>query len=213
MSLCNRAEVERFLDEQRARVAFLGTGIPPRTNLLLHGPPGNGKTMVASAIATELRWPGFVVQLNEVLGSYLGITSNNLSRVWAAAKLQCVLLLDELDVLASTRGAIDSAAGKEWNATVGTLLKLLDERPQGVVIGATNRPDMLDPAIRRRFDVEIEMPAPSEAEKHAFAQRLNDRYGTTTQPDGHTSYDAVEKAVLHNARTRVLEEWRKRDER
>jgi transitional endoplasmic reticulum ATPase len=136
---------------------------PPR-GVLLHGPPGCGKTLIARAVAHEIEAAFFTVNGPEVLRKHYGESEARLREVFDAATRQApsVVFIDEVDALAPRR---EHAAGDVEKRVVAQLLALMDslaQRPQVVVLAATSRPGALDPALRRpgRFDREIVIPVP-----------------------------------------------------
>jgi transitional endoplasmic reticulum ATPase len=145
---------------------FRRVGVDPPKGVLLYGPPGTGKTLIARAVANEVNAAFRVINGPEVVSKYKGDSEEQLRAVFeeAAANQPAVIFIDELDAIAGER---DEEADME-NRLVAQLLTLLDgleDRGQVIVIGATNRVDAIDPALRRggRFDREIEVGAPSEA--------------------------------------------------
>ena len=135
------------------------------SGILLFGPPGTGKTMVAKAVATECGLPFLSIKGPELLGAYVGESEANVRDTFAKAKLlaaqnqppACVLFFDELDSLAPRRGD-NSSGGHVMDRVVATLFTELDARGSTVFcIGATNRPDLLDPALLRhgRLDRQL----------------------------------------------------------
>jgi transitional endoplasmic reticulum ATPase len=130
-------------------------GVEPPRGVLLYGPPGTGKTLIARAVAAETSATSFLINGPEV---------SNLREVFQEAQKRApsVVIIDELDALAPKRAA---TGGEVERRTVGQLLALMDgllPRGQVIVLGATNRVDLLDPALRRagRFDYEIALPLP-----------------------------------------------------
>ena len=145
---------------------FARLGIDPPKGVLMHGPPGTGKTLIARAVANEVDAHFEVINGPEIVSKYKGDSEQELRDRFATATANqpAIVFIDELDSIA---GARDDEADME-NRLVAQLLTLLDgleERGQVVVIGATNRVDSIDPALRRggRFDREIEIGAPGEA--------------------------------------------------
>ncbi|KAB1188611.1 MULTISPECIES: CDC48 family AAA ATPase [Haloferax] len=145
---------------------FAHLGIEPPKGVLLHGPPGTGKTLIAKAVANEVDATFITISGPEVLSKYKGESEEKLREVFKEARERSpsIIFFDEIDSIASKR----DDAGDVENRIVGQLLSLmdgLDARGDVVVIGATNRVDSLDPALRRggRFDREIEIGVPNVA--------------------------------------------------
>jgi transitional endoplasmic reticulum ATPase len=145
---------------------FARLGIDPPKGVLMYGPPGTGKTLIARAVANEVDAHFEVINGPEIVSKYKGDSEEELRNRFAVATEHqpAIVFIDELDSIA---GARDDDADME-NRLVAQLLTLLDgleERGQVVVIGATNRVDSIDPALRRggRFDREIEIGPPGEA--------------------------------------------------
>ena len=144
---------------------FTRLGIDPPKGVLLYGPPGTGKTLIARAVANEVDAYFDTISGPEIVSKYKGQSEERLRDAFARASenAPAILFIDEIDSIA---GARDDDSDME-NRVVAQLLTLLDgleEREQVIVIGATNRVDTIDPAIRRggRFDREIEIGVPGE---------------------------------------------------
>jgi len=142
-------------------------GIDPPKGILLYGPPGTGKTLLAKAVATESEANFIGVKGPEVLSKWVGESERAIREIFRKARqaAPCVIFFDEIDSIAPRRGQrFDSGV---TDRIVNQLLTEMDglERLEGVVvIGATNRPDILDPALLRpgRFDRLIYVPPPDE---------------------------------------------------
>ncbi len=141
-------------------------GIEPPKGVLLHGPPGTGKTLIAKAVANETN--AFFNPLNgpEIMSKFYGESEENLRKVFKDAEdnAPSIVFIDEIDAIAAKR---DEVHGEVERRVVAQLLSLMDglkARGRVIVIGATNRPDALDPALRRpgRFDREIVIGVPSK---------------------------------------------------
>jgi MoxR-like ATPase len=154
--------VRRLIREYDHRHLLEEANLAPTTRVLLCGPPGGGKTMTARFIAHQLGIPLMLAEPSRVLTGIMGQSARNLSALMrSAAERPCVLFLDELDAYARRRGETQDIA--EPKRLVNTLLLELDRWPaHGLVIGATNHPEVLDEAVRRRFEMTIELGFPSE---------------------------------------------------
>jgi SpoVK/Ycf46/Vps4 family AAA+-type ATPase len=202
-------DLAALLDEYRYRAELEKHKIKPRSRLLLHGPPGCGKSSLAAAIGGALRKPVVALRLAAASGSHMGETGRNLDlAVTEVTRLDALLLLDELDAVGTTRSASDTqAAAKEQNQVVCALLQLLDLTKIRFLVGATNRVDMIDPALRRRFDCEIELPAPTEDAAALFSAEVFERHDwppPAEWPCPLASFDAIEKAVVREVRAGVI---------
>lgn len=164
-----------LIEEQHRKDLLRSYGVEPRHRVLLSGPPGNGKTSLAEAIATELLVPLFVVRYEAVIGSFLGETSSRLKRLFDFVRThQCVLFFDEFDTLGKERG--DTHETGEIKRVVSSLLLQIDALPSHVVVvTATNHAELLDRAVWRRFQLRLALPAPSVAQKVEWFTRLQHR--------------------------------------
>ncbi|MDT0539756.1 ATP-binding protein [Croceitalea sp. P059] len=133
----------------------------PASSCLIYGVPGTGKTHLAKWISKEIGIPVVLARLEGLMSSFLGTTSRNIGNLFAFAnRYNCVLLLDEFDAIAKLRN--DPNEVGEVKRVVNTLLQCLDSRREkGFTIGVTNHQGLLDPAIWRRFDIQMEIPVPS----------------------------------------------------
>ena len=168
----------RELVEEQARSELLRSyNIEPRHRVLLAGPPGNGKTSLAEALATELAVPLIVVRYESVITSFLGETAVRLSRLFEQVRTRrCLLFFDEFDVIAKERGDVHETG--EIKRVVSSLLLQADALPTHVVIvTATNHPELLDRAVWRRFQLRLELPPPSRELREEWFRRLEKRMG------------------------------------
>jgi transitional endoplasmic reticulum ATPase len=139
-------------------------GIEPPKGVLLHGPPGTGKTLIAKAVANETN--AYFLSLNgpEIMSKFYGESEENLRRVFKEAEENApsIIFIDEIDAIAPKREEVHGEVERRVVAQLLSLMDGLKARGRVVVIGATNRPDALDPALRRpgRFDREIVIGVP-----------------------------------------------------
>lgn len=163
------------IEEQHRRDLLRSYGLEPRHRILLSGPPGNGKTSLAEALATELMVPLFVVRYEAVIGSFLGETGGRLKRLFDFVRThQCILFFDEFDTLGKERG--DTHETGEIKRVVSSLLLQIDSLPSHVVVvTATNHAELLDRAVWRRFQLRLELPRPTNAQKEEWFNRLQSK--------------------------------------
>ncbi|WP_297521219.1 CDC48 family AAA ATPase [Thermococcus sp.] len=146
--------------------AFAGLGINPPKGILLYGPPGTGKTLLAKAVANESEANFIAIKGPEVLSKWVGESEKNIREIFRKARQAAptVIFIDEIDAIAPRRG---TDVNRVTDRLINQLLTEMDgiqENSGVVVIGATNRPDIIDPALLRpgRFDRLILVPAPDE---------------------------------------------------
>lgn len=173
-----RRAAEEFVEEQGRRDLLRSYGLEPRHRILLSGPPGNGKTSLAEALATALMLPFFAVRYEAVIGSFLGETSGRLKRLFDFVRThQCLLFFDEFDTLGKERG--DTHETGEIKRVVSSLLLQIDALPSHVVVvTATNHAELLDRAVWRRFQLQLHLPAPTPAQKKAWFKLFEQRLGS-----------------------------------
>ena len=154
---------EQVLLEREYKNALLSEGLQPTKSIILQGPPGVGKTLSARWLASQLGLPLLTLDLATVMSSFLGKTGSNVRAVLEhAMSFPCVLLLDEFDAIAKRRD--DDRELGELKRLVTVLLQTIDEWPAtSLLVAATNHGELLDPAIWRRFDMEILFTMPTKA--------------------------------------------------
>lgn len=146
--------------------------IAPSKTCLIYGAPGTGKTRLALWIAHELGLPVVLVKLDGLVSSFLGTTARNIGNLFSFAnRYRCVLLLDEFDAIAKVRD--DPQEVGEIKRVVNALLQNLDARRDvGFTIGITNHPKLLDAAVWRRFEVQLEIPKPDFEMRKVIAEQF-----------------------------------------
>ncbi|KAF3983521.1 MAG: ATP-binding protein [Methylococcales symbiont of Hymedesmia sp. n. MRB-2018] len=170
-----REQIQELVEEQHRSELLHSYNLRARNSLLFAGPPGNGKTTLAEALAHELMYPLLVVRYENLVGSYLGETSGRLKSVLDYAKtMRCVLFFDEFETLAKERG--DTHETGEIKRVVSSLLLQLDSLPDYVVVvTASNHPELLDRAVWRRFQVRVELPLPTRTQLTDFITQISKR--------------------------------------
>jgi len=148
---------------------FQKLGIEPPKGVLLFGPPGTGKTLIAKAVASESGAHFISIAGPEVISKYYGESEQKLREIFEEAESNApsIIFIDELDSITPRREEVTGEVERRVVAQLLTMMDGLEERGQVVVIGATNRVDAIDPALRRpgRFDREIEIGVPSEPDR------------------------------------------------
>lgn len=161
--------VGTIVDEWTNFEALSAVEITPSKTCLIYGAPGTGKTRLALWIARKLDLPVLLIKLDGLVSSFLGTTARNIGNLFTFAnRYRCVLLLDEFDAIAKVRD--DPQEVGEIKRVVNALLQNLDARENvGFTIGITNHPKLLDPAVWRRFEVQLEIPKPDFEVRKAVA--------------------------------------------
>ncbi len=174
------------LEEHRRGDLLRAHNLEPRHRILLAGPPGNGKTSLAEALAHEFGVPLLIVRYEAVIASYLGETAVRLSRLFDEVRTRrSVVFFDEFDVVGKERGDLHETG--EIKRVVSSLLLKVDELPSHVIaIAATNHPELLDRAVWRRFQLRMELPPPTHGQAQEWFKRFEARLKTKLRPSPST---------------------------
>ncbi|MDV3103200.1 CDC48 family AAA ATPase [Thermococcus waiotapuensis] len=205
---------------------FEKLGIEPPKGVLLYGPPGTGKTLLAKAVANEANAHFIAINGPEIMSKYYGESEERLREVFKEAEenAPAIIFIDEIDAIAPKREEVSGEVEKRVVSQLLTLMDGLKSRGKVIVIGATNRPDAIDPALRRpgRFDRELEVGVPDKQGRREILQ-IHTR-GMPIEPEfrkskvieileelerSETYRDAAEKALMKIKKAESEEEIKK----
>lgn len=208
-----RYNCDQLIQEQFRADLLRSYGVEPRNRILLIGPPGNGKTSLAEALAEALMEPFFVVKYDSIVGAYLGETAMRLKKlIDFVSTRKCVLFFDEFETIGKERGDLHETG--EIKRVVSSLLLQMDQLPSYVtIIGATNHPELLDRAVWRRFQMRMTLPAPTRAGIVSFLERFQREHKVGFEMSTETiarklygsSYAEVEEFCMQVLRSYVME--------
>lgn len=210
------ARLKRVLREQKQQDRLLAHGLPPRRKLLLLGPPGSGKTMTAAALAGELKLPLFTIRLEGVITKFMGETAAKLRLVFDAMnQTRGVYFFDEFDAIGARRSAGNDVG--EIRRVLNSFLQFLDQdRSRSLVFAATNHPELLDPALFRRFDDVIEYALPDSdiavgilQDRLALFETVDVDWKAAVDAGAGLSQAELVRAAEEAAKSAVLERTRK----
>ena len=209
---CVRDACLELVEEHNRADLLRSHNLMPHNRVLLAGPPGNGKTSLAEALANSLMVPFIVVRYDGLIASYLGETASRLRKLFAFVHTrQCVLFFDEFDTIGKERGDLHET-GEIKRVVSSLLLQVDDLPPYVVVVTATNHPELLDRAVWRRFQIRLELPPPSPSQAEGFFVQAAKRFEFPLDTKPQTlaaelsglSYSELEDFIAHVARRYVL---------
>ena len=208
-----RYNCDQLIQEQFRADLLRSYGVEPRNRILLIGPPGNGKTSLAEAMAEALMEPFYVVKYDAIVGAYLGETAMRLKKlIDFVSTRKCVLFFDEFETIGKERGDLHETG--EIKRVVSSLLLQMDQLPSYVtIIGATNHPELLDRAVWRRFQMRMTLPPPTRAGIVGFLERFQREHKVGFETSAETiarklygsSYAEVEEFCMQVLRSYVME--------
>lgn len=206
------SRLRRVLREQKQQNRLRDHGLAPRRKLLFLGPPGSGKTMTAAALAGELALPLFTILLEGVITKFMGETAAKLRAVFdAMAETRGVYLFDEFDAIGARRTSGNDVG--EIRRVLNSFLQFLEQdESSSLVIAATNHPELLDPALFRRFDDVIEYSLPDAPVAHRIMEARLATFHTAaldwspvTEAASGLSQAEIARAADEAAKTAVLD--------
>lgn len=205
----SKSIVSGFLAEHEHLEALEQYGLPVANRVLLSGPPGNGKTALAGAIAKTLDLPLLMADFSNLIQSGFGDTGNNVARLFrGAGEIPCVLFIDEMETVLSERSGVGSKDIGEVARIVSGLLLEMDHLPsQVILIGATNHLEMLDRAVVRRFDVHAELNNPSEKMHLQWIQRFAEKHPDIPVESLQVDREGLSMSDLERAYVTASKRW------
>lgn len=172
-----KAEITQFLKEYKYREVLMKYNLPVSNKILLYGKTGCGKTMTAKAIAKHLDKKLIIVNLATIVSSKLGETAKNIESLFKEIQYESsVLFFDEFDSLGQIRD-YDNKDNSEMKRVVNAILQLIDNLPQkSILMAATNQINMIDEALIRRFELQLEYTAPNKEALDFYYDKLLSEY-------------------------------------
>lgn len=204
-----KSKMSQFLLEYQFKNDLLQYNLPVANKLLLHGATGCGKTYTAKAIATHFNMKLVVINLAGIISSKLGETAKNIEALFKEVQYEAaVLFLDEFDSLGQIRD-YDNNDNSEMKRVVNAIIQLMDYFPQkSILIAATNQIQMIDQALRRRFDLELEFKLPNSEILNQYYDYLLAQYPTefaTVNRQYNISFAEAQQLVFQSIKNNIIQ--------
>lgn len=208
-----KARIERVITEHRQREKLRSHGLTNRRKILLEGPPGTGKTMTACVLAHELRMPLYTVQVDKLVTKFMGETSAKLRQIFDHIREEPgVYLFDEFDAIGSDR-SLDNDVG-EMRRVLNALLQFIEQdESESLIVAATNKRELLDRALFRRFDDVLSYASPEADARRRLIENVlgnfkgkrlgwkriqNECEGLSHAEIHHACRDTIKEAILQD---------------
>jgi len=204
-----KVKMNQFLLEYQFKNDLLQYKLPVANKILLYGITGCGKTHMAKAIATHFNLKLVVINLATIISSKLGETAKNVEALFKEVQYEAsVLLLDEFDSLGQIRD-YDSNDNSEMKRVVNAIIQLMDYFPQkSILIAATNQIQMIDSALRRRFDLEFEFKLPNQNLLDSYYNFLLSQYPpefVTMERKYNLSFAQAQQLVFQSVKNNIIQ--------
>lgn len=203
--------LQQFINEYEHKELLAQYHLPVAHKLLFYGKSGCGKTLTAKAIANQLQKKIIIINLGEIVSFRLGETAKNISSLFQKAKVsKSILFLDEFDSIGTERSNDSKDAG-EMRRVVNMLLQKMDEmNHETILIAATNQLHLIDQALIRRFEHQVEFEVPNEKALNSYYDEYLEKYPSSCREIEriyNISYAEAENQILHQVKRNIIQEF------